>query len=79
MIKEFILEAVAVAKLPQGKTKLVLDDTQMLELYNDLHAIMFTTPEEDLVKARTFFFEEEGYMANDAIVESYWDVYYEER
>ena len=75
MIKEFILKAVASSNMPEGKTKLVLDDSQMLDLYNDLYVVLCKPSDETLQAARTFFFEEEGYMANDAKCIGYYHAY----
>ncbi len=73
MIKTYIIEAISGQNLPNGRYSLILSDEQVLDLQEalQLHTVQQTnTP--SIQRMREFFFEEEGYMANDLICKSYW-------
>jgi len=74
MIKTYIIEALASQALPNGRFQLVLDETQAtdLQVALSLHQEATTEDQPTLQDVRSFFFHEEGYMADDAKCKAYW-------
>jgi len=74
MIKTYVIEALACIPIQGGLFNLVLDSAQATALMKDLapHPQEASTKEPKMQDMRTFFFEEEGYMENDRICQSYY-------
>ena len=73
MIHTLLIKAIAGTQAPDGYVQVVLDDHQKDELLKDLQALGSNNKDQLLLqKMRTFFFDEEGYMANDRVCQSYW-------
>ena len=73
MIHTLLVKAIAGTQAAEGYVKLVLDNQQKDELLKDLQSLESNNSEQELAqKMRTFFFDEEGYMANDRVCQSYW-------
>jgi len=73
MINTYTIDALSGQHLEGGKYKLTLDRSQEEELY----AALTNSLRIDMVKARTFFFDKEGYMASDRDCITYWIENYE--